>query len=150
MPRDLHSPLPRGRSTVTHCLGTAGHTARCGLQAQVAADDLLHDLGCAAVDAGDPGVGVGPGNRVLGHVPVPPWSCTQTSTTRPCSSVHHHLAIDASSAVSSPALRASTQRSMYVWPSSISVAISAIRKRVFWKAPTAWPKAWRSVTYDSV
>ena len=37
---------------------------------RAAPDDLLHDLRRAAVDAGDAGVGVGPGHRVLGHVAV--------------------------------------------------------------------------------
>ena len=37
---------------------------------ELAPDDLLHDLGGAAVDRGDAGVGVGAGDRVLEHVAV--------------------------------------------------------------------------------
>ena len=70
--------------------------------------------------------------------------------TRPCSSVHHHLAIAASSAVSSPALRASTQRSTNVWAISISVAISASTNRLCWNEAIGWPNAVRSLAYSSV
>ena len=71
----------------------------------------------------------------------------RVSETRPCSSVHHHLAIAASSAVSSPALRASTQRSMKLWAISISVAISASTKRLCWNVAIGWPNAVRSLAY---
>ena len=60
--------------------------------------------------------------------------------------MHHHLAMAASSAVSSPALSARTQRSMKTCAISISVAISAITKRVFWNEPIGWPNAVRCVT----
>src|SRR5262252_4219078 len=39
---------------------------------EVAADDLLHDLGRAAEDRLHPAVGERPGDRVFTHVPVPP------------------------------------------------------------------------------
>ncbi len=36
---------------------------------------------------------------------------------------------------------------MNAWPTSISVAISASRNRLFWNEPIGWPKAVRSLTY---
>ena len=48
------------------------------------------------------------------------------------------------------ALSASTQRSTNVWAISISVSISARRKRLFWNEPIGWPNALRSFTYSSV
>src|SRR5579871_7059626 len=39
---------------------------------EVAADDLLHDLGRAAEDRLHPAVGERPGDREFTHVPVPP------------------------------------------------------------------------------
>ena len=72
------------------------------------------------------------------------------SVIRPCSSVHHHLAMAASSAVSCPALWARMALSTKASATAISVAISASLKRVFWKAATDWPKARRSFTYSSV
>ncbi len=56
----------------------------------------------------------------------------------------------ASSAVSVPVVEARTQRSTKVWAISISVAISASRKRLFWNEPIGWPNAVRSFTYSSV
>ena len=60
--------------------------------------------------------------------------------------MHHHLAMAASSGVSSPSLRASTHRSMKAWPISTSVASSASVNRVFWNEPIGAPKAVRSRT----
>src|SRR5207248_7962385 len=44
--------------------------ARTNLKPNGLGDDALHDLARAAVDAGDAGVGVAAGDRVLGHVSV--------------------------------------------------------------------------------
>jgi hypothetical protein len=45
--------------------------SRPGSQPHRPGDDALHDLGGAAVDRGDSAVGIGPGDRILGHKAVP-------------------------------------------------------------------------------
>src|SRR6266542_3299916 len=59
-------PSPRRRISSPHEVMASPALS----QSETAADDLLHDFAGAAVDAGDPGVGPGPGDRILGHVAV--------------------------------------------------------------------------------
>ena len=80
-------------------------------QAERAADDLLHDLVRAAVDAGDARVGEGARDRVLEHVAVAAVQLHAAVDDAALQLGRHHFAIAASSGVSSPALSASTQRS---------------------------------------
>src|SRR3954454_17430957 len=68
-------PLPRGVRTASYTNASAVIVALSSVrsvwsEAERATDDLLHDLGRAAVDGLDPGVDEGPGNRVLEHVAV--------------------------------------------------------------------------------
>src|SRR5438552_3474698 len=59
--------VPPLRDTDPDARDRKGSGAEAG---QVAGDDRLHDLRGAAVNRLHPRVGVGPGDRVLGHVPV--------------------------------------------------------------------------------
>ncbi len=120
-------------------------------QAEVAADDLLHDLGRAAEDRLDR-----VRRRSRGRRGTP--SCSRSrraaarswSTTFLAVSVHHHFALAASTAVSSPSTTPCRQRSTYCSVTSSSVSISAIRNRLCWKLPIGWPNALRSLAYCSV
>src|SRR5215208_5386752 len=65
-------------------------------------------------------------------------------------SVHHHLALAASTAVRSPPTTPCRHRSMNCSETSSSVSISARRKRLCWKLPIGCPNALRSLAYCTV
>ena len=106
------------------------------------ADDLLLDLGRAAVDRLDAGVQVRLGDGVLGHVAVAAvqlhargrraCSGARWSTTSPSTPV---------AASSSPRTCRATQSSTKTRAMCASVAISASRNRLCWNLPIGVPKA---------
>ena len=118
---------------------------RPALQPERAADDLLHDLGGAAVDRSAPASRRTPGRR-----DTPPCSRSRRaaggSGRRSCSAARWSTTwprgVDGVELAGAWRARQWSTKTRAI---STSVAISARANRLFWKVPIGWPNALRSL-----